>query len=95
MMAVATSAGPVVTIESRAGGCRHSWVEGAEVGMPALDDDRPFSAIVHLGCEPHDYRHTWGYACLVCSEQFWTTDPEACCRGQRNSITYWLEGWAA
>ena len=34
---------------------------------------------VRLGCEPHDYRHLWGWACSKCWQQVFYSDLDACC----------------
>ena len=35
--------------------------------------------IVPLGCEPHDYRHLWGWACFECWDQAFYSELWAMC----------------
>lgn len=34
---------------------------------------------VRLGCEPHEYKHLWGWACSRCWQQIFYSDLDACC----------------
>ena len=34
---------------------------------------------VPLYCEPHDFKHLWGWACSKCWEQFFLSDLDSAC----------------